>query len=199
LRPMRSERYPESGTITNEQQIARAVQHRRPVGEDKGGEDVERRLLRHSRRWGNAVRVGRSARQVRPDPSPAAPHPPAPLGARVRAPVGWRISDAPGVPPSPRSREEGWGEGALLYTALSNSPPTPIPSIKRSTVRMKAPDADLDVARHKAHGKGFAKSRSNSDRSSGIHHDAFARFRKTISLARSTKARKPAAMWRRPG
>src|SRR4029077_3034093 len=103
------------------------------------------------------------------------------------------------VPPSPRSREEGWGEGALLYTALSNSPPTPIPSIKRSTVRMKAPDADLDVARHKADGKGFAKSRSNSDRSSGIHHDAFAQFRKTISLARSTKARKPAAMWRRPG
>src|SRR5207253_10135018 len=36
-----------------------------------------------------------------------APDPPAPLGARVRAPVGWRISDAPGVPPSPRERGEG--------------------------------------------------------------------------------------------
>jgi hypothetical protein len=31
------------------------------------------------------------------------------------------------------------------------------------------------------------------------HQDAFARFRKTISWARSTKARKLAAMWRRPG
>jgi hypothetical protein len=29
--------------------------------------------------------------------------------------------------------------------------------------------------------------------------DAFARFRKTISRARSTKTRKLAAMWRRPG
>src|ERR1700732_1580208 len=39
--------------------------------------------------------------------SAAAPHPPAPFGARAPAPVGRRISDAPGVPPSPRS----WGEG----------------------------------------------------------------------------------------
>jgi hypothetical protein len=32
---------------------------------------------------------------------------PAPLGARVRAPIGWRISDAPGVPSlSPRKRAE---------------------------------------------------------------------------------------------
>jgi hypothetical protein len=38
-----------------------------------------------------------------------------------------------------------------------------------------------------------------SDRPSGIHQEAFAGFRKTISLARSTKARKLAAMWRRPG
>src|SRR6266446_5210323 len=37
-------------------------------------------------------------RQIGPDRSPAAPHPLAPLGARVRAPVGWRILDAPGVP-----------------------------------------------------------------------------------------------------
>ena len=50
-------------------------------------------------------------RQIGADRSPAAPHPPAPLGARVRAPVGWRILDAPGVPPSPRERGEGWGEG----------------------------------------------------------------------------------------
>src|SRR6266446_112655 len=34
------------------------------------------------------------------------PHPPVPLGARVRAPVGWRISDAPGAPPSPPFRGE---------------------------------------------------------------------------------------------
>ena len=38
-----------------------------------------------------------------------------------------------------------------------------------------------------------------SDRPFGIHQDGFARFRKTISWARSTKARKLAAMWRRPG
>jgi hypothetical protein len=37
-----------------------------------------------------------------------------------------------------------------------------------------------------------------SDHRSGVRQDA-ARFRKTISLARSTKARKLAAMWRRPG
>src|SRR5437016_3718052 len=51
---------------------------------------------------------------------------PAPLGARVRAPVGWRISGAPGAPPlparagrgaspayslAPRERGEGRGEG----------------------------------------------------------------------------------------
>ena len=36
-------------------------------------------------------------------------------------------------------------------------------------------------------------------RPSDIHQDAFARFRETISWARSTKARKLAAMWRRPG
>jgi hypothetical protein len=34
---------------------------------------------------------------------------------------------------------------------------------------------------------------------SAVHQDAFARFRKTISWARSTKARRLAAMWRRPG
>jgi hypothetical protein len=45
----------------------------------------------------------------------------------------------------------------------------------------------------------FAMPWSNSDRPSGIHQDAFARFRKTISWARSTKARRLAAMWRRPG
>jgi hypothetical protein len=45
----------------------------------------------------------------------------------------------------------------------------------------------------------FAKSRSNSDRPSGIHQDTFARFRETVSWARSMKARKLAAMWRRPG
>ncbi len=33
----------------------------------------------------------------------------------------------------------------------------------------------------------------------GIHQDAFARFRETISWARSTKARKLAAVWRRLG
>jgi len=43
------------------------------------------------------------------------------------------------------------------------------------------------------------KSRSNSDRPSGINQDAFARFRNTICFARSMKARKLAAMWRRPG
>jgi len=37
-----------------------------------------------------------------------------------------------------------------------------------------------------------------TDHRSGVLQDA-ARFRKTISLARSTKARKLAAMWRRPG
>src|SRR6266403_3294621 len=37
-----------------------------------------------------------------------------------------------------------------------------------------------------------------SDHRSGVPQDA-ARFRKTISLARSTKARKLAAIWRRPG
>ena len=37
------------------------------------------------------------------------------------------------------------------------------------------------------------------DRPSGIHQDAFARFRETIFWARSMKARKLAAMWRRPG
>jgi len=36
------------------------------------------------------------------------------FGARLRATVGWRISDAPGVPPSPRSRGEAWGEGRFL-------------------------------------------------------------------------------------
>src|SRR6266478_4724074 len=69
--------------------------------------------------------VKRFSSPNRPSPSPAAPHPPAPLGARVRAPVGGRILDAPGVPPSPRSRGEGGGEGALLHTAPPNSPPTP--------------------------------------------------------------------------
>src|SRR6266481_8213494 len=60
-------------------------------------------------------------RQIGPDRSPAAPHPPAPLGARVRAPVGWRILDAPGVPPSPRSRGVGWGvyEPGRLVTELT--------------------------------------------------------------------------------
>src|SRR6266446_6345268 len=61
-----------------------------------------------------AVRLSGFSPQIGPDPSPAAPHPPAPLGARVRAPVGWRILDAPRVPPSPRERRErgeGWGEG----------------------------------------------------------------------------------------
>ncbi|HXO90557.1 MAG TPA: Txe/YoeB family addiction module toxin [Stellaceae bacterium] len=36
----------------------------------------------------------------------------------MRAPIGWRISDAPGVPPSPRSRGEGWGEGHLLRSPV---------------------------------------------------------------------------------
>jgi hypothetical protein len=35
-------------------------------------------------------------------------------------------------------------------------------------------------------------------RPSDIHQDAFARFRETIFCARSMKARKLAAMWRRP-
>src|SRR6266478_1573183 len=65
------------------------------------------------------------SRQTCPDPSPAAPHPPAPLGARVRAPVGWRISDAPGVPPSPRSRGKGWVRAfsvRLLWVAAQLCP-----------------------------------------------------------------------------
>ena len=37
------------------------------------------------------------------------------------------------------------------------------------------------------------------DHPSDIHQDAFARFRETIFWARSMKARKLAAMWRRPG
>ena len=37
------------------------------------------------------------------------------------------------------------------------------------------------------------------DHPSDIHQDAFARFRETIFCARSMKARKLAAMWRRPG
>jgi hypothetical protein len=37
------------------------------------------------------------------------------------------------------------------------------------------------------------------DRPSDIHQDALARFRETIFWARSMKARKLAAMWRRPG
>jgi len=36
-------------------------------------------------------------------------------------------------------------------------------------------------------------------RPSDIHQDAVARFRETIFWARSMKARKLAAMWRRPG
>jgi hypothetical protein len=44
------------------------------------------------------------------------------------------------------------------------------------------------------------KTTSNvPDRPSDIHQDAFARFRETIFWARSMKARKLAAMWRRPG
>ena len=35
-----------------QQQIARTVQHCRPVGEDERGEDVERSLLRHPRQCG---------------------------------------------------------------------------------------------------------------------------------------------------
>src|SRR4029077_15827991 len=54
----------------------------------------------------------------------ATPHPTAPLGARVRAPVGWRISDAPGVPPSPRMRGESRGEG-LAQAANRAPPPAP--------------------------------------------------------------------------
>src|ERR1700704_5379973 len=56
---------------------------------------------------------------IRGSPSPA----PRPLGARVRAPAGWRISDAPGVPsaarwvrvppPPPRHSISIFGRGAI--------------------------------------------------------------------------------------
>jgi hypothetical protein len=46
-------------------------------------------------------------------------------------------------------------------------------------------------------GRLLRTCRETDDRS-GVLQDA-ARFRKTFSLARSTKARKLAAMWRRPG
>src|SRR6266446_3245274 len=49
-----------------------------------------------------AVQFSGSARQTCQNPSPAAPHPPAPR-----------------VPPSPRSRGEGWGEGQLLHMRLT--------------------------------------------------------------------------------
>jgi hypothetical protein len=38
-----------------------------------------------------------------------------------------------------------------------------------------------------------------SDHPARTYQEGFAGFRKTISLARSTKARRLAAMWRRPG
>src|SRR6266446_2964705 len=46
--------------------------------------------------------VKRFSSPNRPSPSPAAPHPPATR-----------------VPPSPRSRGEGWGEGQLLHMRLT--------------------------------------------------------------------------------
>ena len=59
LRPMRSDRCPASGIVTNEtspatisdgqQEVARTVQHLRPVSEDEGEINIGGRLLGHAR------------------------------------------------------------------------------------------------------------------------------------------------------
>jgi hypothetical protein len=50
-----------------------------------------------------------------------------------------------------------------------------------------------------AQGESMADVTAAEQAEFNIHQDAFARFRETIFWARSMKARKLAAMWRRPG
>jgi hypothetical protein len=103
--------------------------------------------------------------------------------------------------PQRRDARGGLAMAAQAGERSGDSPHNPAATLRYIGPLRPAPAAARGAGRrfnHVVQRGRLLRTCRETDHRSGVLQDA-ARFRKTISLARSTKARKLAAMWRRPG